>query len=193
MRYTPEHKQEARARITAAVARAFRRRGYGGIGVDGLAKEAGVTSGAFYGHFKSKDAAFQEIALQGLKDLGAAIADLQGRYGEEWVEAFIDFYLGHRRVCELGDSCGLQSLTPDVMRADATTRAAYEEELSTVVALVAAGLRRLDPALCSQRAIALLALLSGGVTLARSVATPAQSEDIAIALREAALKLVGHG
>ena len=46
MRYGPEHKEAARAKMLGAAARGFRRRGYG-VGVDELAKEAGVTSGAF--------------------------------------------------------------------------------------------------------------------------------------------------
>ena len=48
MRYGPGLKQEARTKILDAAGRGFRRLGFGGIGVDGLAKEAGVTSGAFY-------------------------------------------------------------------------------------------------------------------------------------------------
>ena len=54
MRYAAGHKEGARTRILDAAGRGFRRLGFGGIGVDGLAKEAGVTSGAFYGHFPSK-------------------------------------------------------------------------------------------------------------------------------------------
>ena len=89
MRYQAEHKQEAKAKLLEAAGRGFRRLGYGGIGVDGLAKEAGVTSGAFYGHFKSKDAAFGAAALAGLDDLRAGIAALQDEQGARWAETFI--------------------------------------------------------------------------------------------------------
>jgi AcrR family transcriptional regulator len=116
MRYRAEHKQEAREKLLEAAGRGFRRLGYGGIGVDALAKEAGVTSGAFYGHFKSKDAAFETAALAGLEDLRAGIAALQAEQGARWAEAFIAFYLGERLTCALDASCGLQSLTPDVTR-----------------------------------------------------------------------------
>lgn len=190
MRYSPEQKLEARARIVEASGRAFRRHGYGGVGVDGLAKEAGVTSGAFYAHFKSKDAAFQEIAVQGIKDLGAGIAGLQAEHGDGWIGPFVDFYLSVRRVCELGESCALQSLTPDVMRAGDATRSAYEGAFTSVLDVVAKGLPHLDPVVARQRALALLSLLSGGVTLARSMESSGQSEDISRALRAAALELV---
>ena len=101
----------------------------------------------------------------------------------------MDFYLGERRTCELGDSCALQSLTPDVMRADAETRAAYEEAFAKVVDEVAKGLSHLLPEVAHQRALALLSLLSGGVTLARGMASEEQSAEIAEALRVAAINI----
>jgi len=189
MRYPPDHKQQARARIVEASGRAFRRHGLGGIGIDGLAREAGVTSGAFYGHFKSKDLAFREIAVEGLKALEEGVAALQATYGRDWVAPFVDFYLGERRTCELGDSCALQSLTPDVMRADAETRAAYEGAFAKIVDEVAKGLSHLLPEVARQRALALLSLLSGGVTLARGMASEEQSVEIAEALRVAAINI----
>ena len=190
MRYPPEHKQQARARIVEASGKAFRRHGYGGVGIDGLSKEAGVTSGAFYGHFKSKDLAFREIAIRGMEELRDGIAALQAAYGEDWGAAFVDFYLAERRTCELGESCALQSLTPDVMRADAETRAAYEVVFGQIVEQIAKGLPHLPPEIARHRAIVLLSLLSGGVTVARSMASTEQSAAIGNALRSTAIALV---
>src|SRR5438128_1998733 len=117
MRYGPEHKETARAKILTAVGRGFRRRGYDGIGVDGLAKEAGVTSGAFYGHFTSKGEAFEAAALAGLEELRQAVERFRAEEGAAWLGRFVDFYLSTKRTCELGESCALQSLTPEVARA----------------------------------------------------------------------------
>lgn len=191
MRYGPGHKAQARARIVEASGKAFRRHGYGGVGIDGLAKEAGVTSGAFYGHFKSKDLAFREIALQGLVELRDAITALQDTHGANWIAAFVDLYLGERRTCELGESCALQSLTPDVMRADAETRAAYEDAFGELVEQVIKGLAPLPRDMAHQRAVALLSILSGGVTIARGMASAEQSAAIGAALRAAAMALWG--
>jgi TetR/AcrR family transcriptional regulator, transcriptional repressor for nem operon len=187
-RYAPGHKQQARARILAAVGRGFRKRGYGGIGVDGLAREAEVTSGALYGHFPSKEAAFKEAVVAGIDELRAGVEALRAEHGVQWVEAFVDFYLGHKRICDLGESCALQSLTPEVQRADDETRAAFQNEISLVARAVAdglAGAQRLE------RAWALLAILSGGVTLARAVQDQAVSNGIAAAIRKAALDAAG--
>jgi TetR/AcrR family transcriptional repressor of nem operon len=190
-RYAPGHKQQAKARILAAVGRGFRKRGYGGIGVDGLAKEAEVTSGALYGHFPSKEAAFKEAVVAGIDELRQGIEALRAEHGAKWVEAFVDFYLGHKRVCELGESCALQSLTPEVQRADSATKTAFEAEMSLVARAVADGLSGASAAGRLQRAWALLAVLSGGVTLARAVSDQTVANGIAAAIRKAAVEVAG--
>jgi len=192
MRYKPGHKEESRARILEAVGRGFRRHGVGGIGVDGLAQAAGVTSGAFYVHFPNKSAAFEAAALAGLEALLAGIETLQAERGAAWIDAFVDFYLGVRRTCELGDACGLQALTPEVMRADEAVRGRYEASLLRLVDRVAQGLpERPGAPPARERAWALLAMLSGGVSMARSTASAPVGEDIAAALKRVALAVAG--
>src|SRR4051794_23105170 len=112
-------KQETRARIVAGAGRAFRSHGYGGAGVDGLAKAAGVTSGAFYAYFKSKADAFRESVVAGMQDLERGILAQRASGGSAWLERFVEFYMGERRTCALDESCALQSLTGEVARADA--------------------------------------------------------------------------
>jgi AcrR family transcriptional regulator len=161
-------------RILAAVSRGFRKRGYGGIGVDGLAKEAAV----------------KEAVVAGLDELRESIETLRFGHGVGWVEAFVDFYLGYKRTCDLGDSCTLQSLSPEVQRSDSETKAAYEANMIGVAQAVADGLSGNNPQDRLQRAWALLAILSGGVTLARAVEDQATSKAIATAVRKSAVAAV---
>lgn len=182
MRYSIEHKHETRSRILDAAARLFRREGYGGSGIGPLTQEAGVTNGAFYGHFKSKGEAFRAVVLSGMAQLREAVSTLKAEHGARWRSAFVAFYLGPRRTCELGESCVLPSLSPEVMRADDETREAYEKELLLLIDEVSAGLRDLPGQDHDDRSIALLALLSGGVTIARAVHDPVLSERIADAV-----------
>jgi TetR/AcrR family transcriptional regulator, transcriptional repressor for nem operon len=194
MRYSAEHKQETRARVIAAAGQVFRKEGYGGAGIDALTKAAGVTNGAFYGHFKSKGAAFRTAVLAGLEELRLGIAELRASQPENWLKSFVTYYLGYKRTCDLGESCALPSLSPDVIRADDETRRAYTAELKRLIEEVAAGLRNgnlqaQSEALREDRAILLLAMLSGGVTLARAVSDAALSERIANLVTQAALKV----
>ncbi len=180
---TTDKKQHTRARILAGAGRSFRVNGYGGAGVDGLAKEAGVTSGAFYAYFKSKAEAFRASVVSGMQDLDAAVRLLRAEHGVRWLARFVDFYLSEKRTCAAGDSCALQSLTGEVARADDATRAAYEDALRGVIEAAADGMPAATARERRRDAIVLLALLSGGVSLARAVKDPALSEEIASAIR----------
>src|SRR3954451_13369458 len=55
VRYAKEHKQATRQRIIETAGRRFKRDGIDGSSVSVLMKDAGLTNGAFYAHFKSKD------------------------------------------------------------------------------------------------------------------------------------------
>jgi AcrR family transcriptional regulator len=189
MRYSAEHSQETRTRIIDAAGRLFRKEGYGGSGIDGLTKAAGVTNGAFYGHFKSKREAFRTAVVAGLQELRTNIAALKAARAATWLNTFVEFYLGPKRTCEIGESCTVPNLSPDVMRADDETRSAYQAELLGIVGEISAGLDGDSESAKFDRAVALLALLSGGVTLARAVTDPELSERIAAAVKRAALLL----
>ncbi|MBY5402242.1 TetR/AcrR family transcriptional regulator [Rhizobium laguerreae] len=198
MRYSAEHKQETRTRVIAAAGQVFRKEGYGGAGIDALTKAAGVTNGAFYGHFKSKGEAFRTAVLTGLEELRQGIAALKASEPKDWLTTFVGYYLGYKRTCDLGESCALPSLSPDVMRADDETRSAYTTELKRLIDEVAVGLPEGEiPGQSKRRredqAILLLAMLSGGVTLARAASDPALSKRIADVIAQAALTAIEPG
>ena len=66
MKVSREQAAENRERIIKAAAQLFRERGFEGIGVADLMKEAGLTHGGFYGHFSSKDDLIVEAAARAL-------------------------------------------------------------------------------------------------------------------------------
>lgn len=188
MRYDLDHKQQTRARIMGAAARVFREGGFGGAGIDGLTKAAGVTNGAFYGHFKTKAEAFRETVVAGLQDLRKAVAGVRAEFGADWPREFARFYLGPRQTVPLAEACALPTLSPEVMRADAETRGAYERELRGVIEEVAAGMPGNDMAAREEAAIAMLATLAGGAMLGRAVADPALAARIHLAAERHAVR-----
>ena len=157
---------DARARLVDAAGRGFRESGFGGAGVDALARGAGLTSGAFYAHFDSKAEAFRLAVADGLAMLRNGIVAFQRQHGRNWRDPFVDFYLGERMQVGLDEACGLPSFSPDVARADDATRAVYEAELELLVETLATGFRG---AHARQRALALLGVLSGAAAMARAV------------------------
>jgi AcrR family transcriptional regulator len=174
---------DARARLVEAAGRGFRTGGYGGSGVDALARGAGLTSGAFYAHFDSKAEAFRLAVADGLSFLRSGILKFQESHGRNWREAFIDFYLGERMQVALDEACGLPSFSSDVARIDDATRKVYEAELEKLVNTVACGLRGVH---ARERALALLAILSGAASMARAVKDESARREILVAANAAA-------
>ena len=187
MRYKQGQKEETRHKILKAIHKGFREHGFDGAGVDGLAKEAGVTSGAFYTHFDSKAKAFQEAMAMGVGEFRGAVEHYQQEFGGDWLNEFSDFYVGEKRKCELGNSCALQSLSSEVGRANEQTRAVYQSELLKAADSFASGLP-FDEEASMDKTWATIAMLIGGATLARAVKDPKLADDISHAVTEAIKK-----
>jgi TetR/AcrR family transcriptional repressor of nem operon len=182
-RYKQDQKEQTREKIITAAGRCFRKDGYSGIGIDALAKEAGVTSGAFYGHFNSKKSAFEAAIIHGLNEVRLAITSLQRQYGETWWVEFAKIYMNQKRTCDLTDSCALQSMTSEVGRSDEDIRSVFETEFLKVIELANEGSSQTANQNANEKTLANLAMLIGGVTLARAVKDEKLSNEIANAIQ----------
>ena len=174
-----EQKAQTRKRIIEAAARGFRKSGFEGLGVDGLAKQAGVTSGSFYVHFDSKAVAFREAVSLGMQELEEGVLHFQATHGKAWWPEFVRFYLGMKRTCDLAESCTLQSLSPELARADDASRQAFEAGFRGVAEAILAGPRSPGAPRDLDAACFALASLVGAVTLSRAVGSAALSRQIA--------------
>ena len=187
MRYSAEHKELTRQKILDAAARRFRAEGYDGLGIDGLAKAAGVTNGAFYGHFESKADAFRAVAVQGLAELREGIEIYRANSGDGWLADFTRFYFSAPKIDCPENVCALPSFAPEMARAPKDTQAAFQHELLGVVQAVADGLKDSDPATRREKAWTILTLLAGGVNLSRSIGDRSLQSDMLAGLERAVL------
>jgi TetR/AcrR family transcriptional repressor of nem operon len=185
MRFPKDQKAKTRERILDAAATVFRRDGFSGGGVDAVMREAGLTAGAFYAHFPSKDALFAEAIVHALRKSTIYTGPhLDGLSGADWVTAAVARYLStqHRDRAESG--CPLPPLLSEVARGPAEAKAGFEGELRAAAELIGCHLPE-----SGDGALAVLALMVGGMVLARGVADPAFSDRILAAGREAVAKL----
>ncbi|WP_020592780.1 TetR/AcrR family transcriptional regulator [Kiloniella laminariae] len=180
-------KEETRLRMLAAAGRSFRSNGYAGIGVDGIAKAAGVTSGAFYAHFGSKDAAFTEAVIAGLDEVIEGIPYFQNKHGAQWLQAFADYYLGQPHRDDLACGCAMTSLTPEIVRAGEELHHLYETKMLRIAQLIAAGLSGGSDEQHLARAWAFLATLIGGLTMSRAMEHRETAEMLARAIKMTAV------
>jgi TetR/AcrR family transcriptional regulator, transcriptional repressor for nem operon len=187
----PTKREQTHRRMLDAAGRSFRSHGFSGIGVDGIAKAAGVTSGAFYAHLGSKGGAFGAALDAGLDEVIESLPEFQRDAGSKWVRAFADYYLGRAHRDDLAGGCAMTTLSPEVVRAGPKTRAAYEAKMTKIAGLIAHGLAGGTEEERRARAWAMLATLVGGLTLARAVASTGLPEEIAAAVRKAAVKAAG--
>jgi len=181
-------KEATHQRMLDSIHKDFRQHGYDGTGVDGLAKNAGVTSGAFYSHFGSKAKAFQEVVAEGVQQFTNAVEYYQQEYGEHWLEEFTNFYLGEKRTCDLSESCALQSLTVEVSRHNKETRSVFEGELTNAAHTFNKGMNSMDNDSATSEAWVTIAMLIGGATLARAVNDPELAETIVHSIKSAVNK-----
>jgi len=192
MRHKGMSKGETRARMVDAVSQGFRKYGYGGIGIDGLSKSAGVTSGASYSHFGSKSEAFSIALAIGLDEVIASLPEIQRDHGADWVKFFAEYYLGASHRSDMEQGCAMATLTPEVVRFGPDMRAVFEEEMSVIEKLVAQGLAGGTENSRNDRAWSMIGVLVGGINIARGMKSEEVSNAVADAIKFAAINSAGR-
>jgi TetR/AcrR family transcriptional regulator, transcriptional repressor for nem operon len=188
MRYTKGHKQATRQRIVEAAGRRFKQDGIDGAGVATVMSDAGLTNGAFYAHFASKE------------DLVANVLADQLRVQREnfdshpptraGLEAFIRAYLSPQHRDQCADGCPSAALLDEIARRPAATRQVFTDELLNTADDIAARLNRTDAEAARTDALTILGFMIGTLQIARALADRDLSDQLLARSREAALKLL---
>jgi AcrR family transcriptional regulator len=186
-RYGPEHKAETRRRMIATAGRRFKSDGIDGSGIATLVADAGLTNGAFYGHFASKDDLVASVVAQQLTDQVAVVNALPAGFAS--VEAFVRDYLSPAHRDDHAGGCPSAALLDEIGRCDVAVREAYTEGASSMIQAIARHLDDDDPQRTNERAIGLFALLLGSLQAARAVTDPELSDRILAAAYSSAMTL----
>ncbi|SFR06458.1 DNA-binding transcriptional regulator, AcrR family [Lentzea waywayandensis] len=177
MRYAKDHKEQARAAILAAAGRRLKEKGFHGVGVDGLASAAEVTSGAIYSHFGSKEGFLEQVIRANVSPEFDAleVADTDER--RRRLVALVYSYLSEEHCEGVADGCVLTALTADVARAGDSVREVYQLQISRMVALVLPAMPG-DFEEQRRRAWALVAAIVGAVSVARALPAGAHRDAV---------------
>ena len=175
-----------RAAILTQAGRLFRQHGIDGVAVADITAAAGLTHGAFYGHFPSKSALAADSCRESLEQAAASWrrrATEAKRAGADPIAALIDAYLTPARRDQPDTSCMLASLGSEASR-DPDLRPSMAAGINALVAvlqdLIAERHPDATPAAHAQAALAALAAMSGGLTLARSLAADPERSTAAL-------------
>ena len=177
VRYTKEHKQETRQRIIATAGRRLKRDGIDGSGVATLMKDAGLTNGAFYAHFASKDGLVAEAIADQLHALHANIV-AQAEPGPAGLEQIVRWYLSAQHRDNPGDGCPNAALLDEIGRSADATRQAYTDGVLVVIDGLAARMAPEDPPSARVKALSLLGLMAGTLQLSRALTDRQLSDDL---------------
>jgi AcrR family transcriptional regulator len=178
-------KDATHERIVSVAARAIRRSGYDGTGVADIMKEAGLTHGAFYSHFASREAMLAEAAGKACAESAAAAAEVVAsvRPGMA-LESMLSAYLSREHVEHVELGCPLAALGSETSRQAPEVRHVATRHIKEMIDLVARQSPDWGQPSAHERALVILSTIVGAVLLARAVDEPGLSDS----LREAALK-----
>src|SRR5690349_2615474 len=110
-------KEASHERIVAAAARAIRRSGYDGTGVADIMKEAGLTHGAFYAHFPSREAMLAEAARRACAESASVAADVAASVPpDQALTALLHAYLSAEHLAQIEKGCPLAALGSETAR-----------------------------------------------------------------------------
>lgn len=175
MRYSKEHKTETRQRILQAAGRVFRRQGFQGGGVDAVMKEAGLTHGGFYAHFKNKEALFSEAVSDAMhRARETHEAWTEGSTGDDWIRAFTAHYLSSMHAERQEGGCAVPPLVSELGRAGDGPKTSFGGNLKSW----AEGIAHQLEGESTDDALAIIAACVGGIALARAVDDPDLQERI---------------
>jgi TetR/AcrR family transcriptional regulator, transcriptional repressor for nem operon len=167
-RYGREHKEATRRRIVESAGRRFKRDGIDGSGIATLMSDAGLTNGAFYAHFASKDDLVATVVADQLVAQGERLRALPT--GEAGLEQFVREYLSAEHCESPQDGCPCAALLDEIGRAQPATKHAFTDGLLAYIDDIAARLAPDDPQPARARVLSVFAMMVGTVQLARALA-----------------------
>jgi TetR/AcrR family transcriptional regulator, transcriptional repressor for nem operon len=168
VRYGKQHKQATRQRIIQTAGRRFKRDGIDGSGIATLMADAGLTNGAFYAHFASKQELVATAVADQLRNQRESLGTLApGRAG---VEQYVRAYLSVQHRDNPDDGCPSAALLDEIGRCTQATKRAYTDGLLAMVDDIAARLAPHDPPSARTKTLSVFALLVGTLQLSRALA-----------------------
>ena len=187
-RYSAEHKSRSREALLKSAAELFRSKGYDGVGIDELCAHAGLTRGAFYGHFAAKAAVLSEV-LKGAHDFLERLRRRRARNTRGLRRQAAEVaraYLAPANRTAVASGCSMSALAADVMRGDGEAQGAYAANIANLVEELRRGHDN-DP-LDADTARQVIALCVGGLLIDNACGGEGEGARVA----KAAQSLVGR-
>jgi len=170
MHTPPSRKDISHERILAVAARAIRRGGFQGMGVADIMKEAGLTHGAFYAHFESREAMLAEAADRaGAESNAFAASVIAAAPPEQSLRALMQAYLSKEHLAAIETGCPVSALGSEMPRQAPAVRRAATRRIKEMIDLVARQSPDWGQPGAHTHALVTVATMVGTLMLARAV------------------------
>jgi AcrR family transcriptional regulator len=190
MRYDKGHKDETRRHILDVASAQFRESGIAAVGLAGIMSEAGLTNGAFYSHFASKEDLVREVLTDALtRREERHKANLENGVA---LETTIRDYLSTRHRDRAGTGCPTAALVAEIARHPKATRDAFTGKVSDIIVLMAEQIRQGSAKERRRKAITIYSTMVGALQLARAVNDRPLSDEILENAVEAAVAIANE-
>jgi TetR/AcrR family transcriptional regulator, transcriptional repressor for nem operon len=190
MRVSRAQAAENRQNVIDVASRLFRQHGFDGIGLKDLMEAAGMTQGAFYKQFESKEDLIAEASARALDSASSRWSDAAAANPKDPLGAVIAFYLTKEHRKEKMEGCPLVALGADAARQSAAVKVSFEAGIREQLSVLSRLLSKADNEETRSKAMAILSTMVGAVTLSRVVNDPRLAQSIldaaAASVREAA-------
>jgi TetR/AcrR family transcriptional regulator, transcriptional repressor for nem operon len=182
MRVSRAQAAENRETVIDVASRLFREHGFDGIGLKDLMKGAGLTQGAFYKQFASKEDLVVQSSRRALESASRRWSDAAEANPQDPLGAVMAFYLsmGHRK--ERMDGCPIVALGSEAARQGAEVKASFEAGIREYLDLLGRWVGEADGEERNAKAMAILSTMVGALVLSRAINDP----DLAQAFLQAA-------
>ncbi|HEY3598026.1 MAG TPA: TetR/AcrR family transcriptional regulator [Paraburkholderia sp.] len=185
MKVSKEQAAQNRAKLVETAARLMRERGIDGVGVAEIGKAAGLTHGALYAHFPSKDALAAEALAFGLERGHKRMTAPRGGRAPS-LDQLLDAYLSEQQRNNFAEGCPMAASVSESGRLDETVSARFADGFEQMVGLIRSRLSEdLSDADRRERALTMAVALIGGISTSRAVmkARPEVADEILRAVR----------
>lgn len=170
MRVSKEKAAENRQDILKAAARMFREQGISATGIDSITGAVGLTHGAVYSQFGSKEVIAAEAiraALAKSKHLWQRLAERNA--GKKVFPAIVAQYLSAEHRDSAGHGCVVAALGSEIARQPRGVRDAFTGEFKDTLEFLTGVMREDDPSSSYEDAIAAFVSMAGALILARAI------------------------
>jgi len=173
MKISQQRLEENRQNLLDAAARLLREQGCDKVGIADVTKAAGLTHGAFYNHFSSKDDMITKVFVHVM--LAQPEEDMPSSAG---LEAFIHSYLTREHVDNRATGCMYAAFAGEIFRLPSSARGTLTQALTNLITRLSQHIASPDEVERRRIAITKWSTMLGGLILARAVDDPALSDEI---------------